>query len=109
MMNTRDGIMTTSEILNAVSRRLYEIANENDWSLGKLAIQCGVSYKELYYIMYSKRDNITLSTLVKISQNLNEPLANLIGIGMNPIRDYMKAILQLHREAEGYLKRGASL
>lgn len=102
-------INNTNEYLDALSKRLYEIANKNDWSLTKLSLETDVSYRELYAIMNREKGDIRFSTLVKISQNLNEPLANLIGIGMNPIRDYMKAILQLHREAEGYLKRGASL
>lgn len=96
----------TNEYLDALSKRLYEIANKNDWSLSTLSKRSGLSYRELHDVMHGKKNDIRLSTLSTISQNLEEPIPSLIGIVRNPFEQYNKALLKLNAEMSIVLKRG---
>lgn len=99
----------TNEYLDALSKRLYEIANKNSWSLMKLSLETGLSYRELQKILYEGKDDIRLSTLVKISENLGEPISMLLGIERNPFEERLKSLLKLCNETSIALKRGAAL
>lgn len=109
MMNNNTKNMNTNEYLDALSERLFEIVSEKDWSLTRLSLETGISYRELYAIIYGKKGDIRLSTLVKISQNLNEPIPNLLGITKNPFEEYMKGLLKFNSDMAAYLKRSVAL
>lgn len=109
MMNNNMENMNTNEYLYALSERLCEIVSKKDWSLTKLSLETGISCRELYAIINREKGDIRLSTLVKISQNLNEPITNLIGITKNPFEEYMKGLLKFNSDMAAYLKRSVAL
>lgn len=109
MMNNNTKNMNTNEYLDEIGKRLYEISIQKNWGVEKLSEESGVSYRQLYDILYGHSHDMKLSTLVRISQNLDEPITNLLGITKNPIEEYTKALFKIHSEVGAYLKRGVAL
>lgn len=50
----------------AVVKRIYDLCNENEFTLNELANRCGVTPSTIYSVMLPQRKDISISTLAKI-------------------------------------------
>lgn len=66
------------DLLEPLRNQVYNKMKINDWSLLHLSVICGISDQTLRDILVRKRNNISFSTIVKISKGINIPITNLI-------------------------------
>lgn len=66
---------------------LFKKMNLNDWSIFDLAIQCDLSYKATYNIINLTVSDIKFSTFIKICENLEIPLSEVLNISDDEIAD----------------------
>lgn len=60
----------------ACSKRILELCEENDISLNRLSIICGITQSTLNNITSGASTNPTISTVKKICDGLEMPLSN---------------------------------
>ncbi len=65
--------------MRTLREELYITLRKNDWTLTRMSIECGISYRELQNILYNQSKDIRLSTLSKISEGTGKPISSLIG------------------------------
>lgn len=67
------------QVVKKIQEEIYFGLNKKDWSLQKMADFCGISRGTLEGILNRKRNDIKLSTLVKIADGLGKPISTLVG------------------------------
>ncbi len=68
----------TEDLLEPLRNQVYNKMKINDWSLLHLSVLCGISDQTLRDILVRKRNNISFSTIIKISEGIDIPVTDLI-------------------------------
>lgn len=68
-----------SESFNNLKENLLRIMWAKDYTIWEMSVQCDISTSELEKIIGGKHKDIYLSTLERISNSLEVPIADLIG------------------------------
>lgn len=71
-------IQAVNKCLETLRDQLYKTANSRNWSFVRLSTECGISRREMAYILNMEKKQIGLTTLAKISDALGIPLIALI-------------------------------
>lgn len=66
------------ECMNVLKGNLYAAMEMKGWTTKRLSVECGVSTREISYILCGKKKNINLSTLVGIARGIGVPVEVLI-------------------------------
>lgn len=72
--------MKTEKVLENLKIEIYRQISKNNYSLKRFAIICEISYENLLDILYGKRSDIRLSTLLKICDNAGIDILNVLDI-----------------------------
>lgn len=65
--------------MKVLRNQILKEMNSKDWSITRLSVECGISARELSYILSGKKEGLRFSTLVKISDGIGKPVSFLIG------------------------------
>lgn len=67
------------DLLKPLREHVYAKMRQRNWTLLHMSVACGVSVPTLNSILAKKNSNVSLSTILKISEEINIPVAKLIG------------------------------
>lgn len=68
----------TEDLLKPLREQIYEKMRRMDWSLLHLSVVCGISDQTLRNVLCRKNNNISFSTIVKLSEGTGIPVTTLI-------------------------------
>ena len=66
------------DLLKPLREKVYEKIVQRNWTILHMAVACGVSVPTLNSILAKKNNNVSFSTIVKIAEEINVPVAELI-------------------------------
>lgn len=69
------------EYLNEIRENLFNAMNRKNWNHTELAIQCGISTRQMSGILNRESSDIKLSTIIRISEGIGKAPAFLIAPG----------------------------
>lgn len=69
-----------SEHMKAIKDNLLAYAGKKNYPNYRMAMECNISPSEFEQIIYGKKKEIFLSTVIRISNELKIPITVLIGI-----------------------------
>lgn len=72
--------LTCEDCMKSVREQLFSCMNERNWTINRIAIECGLSYDGFCRIYYGRSKDINFSTLLKISEGLRKPILVLVGL-----------------------------
>lgn len=93
------------EYLREIRENLFDIMRKKGWSNTELAIQCGISTRQMSWIMNGEGKDIKLSTLIKISKGVGKSPAQLISRGQFEKEKNEEALRKIHMDLITYLRR----
>lgn len=71
--------------LHNLQAALFQKMNVHEWTIFDLSIQCDLSYKAIYNIVTLSVSDVKFSTFIKICQNLEIPLSEVLQISNDEI------------------------
>lgn len=93
------------EYLREIRENLFDIMRKKGWNNTELAIQCGVSTRQMSWIMNGEGKDIKLSTLIKISKGVGKSPASLIMPGGLEKEKNEETLRKIHVDLITYLRR----
>lgn len=66
------------DLLEPLRNQVYNKMKINDWSLLHLSVLCGISDQTLRNVLCRKNNNISFSTIIKLSEGTGIPVTTLI-------------------------------
>lgn len=67
-----------NDYMEVIRGQIYHVAEKNDWSILKISIVCNLSYECIKGILYKKSKDISLHTLMCLSEGLKIPVGTLV-------------------------------
>ena len=92
--------------MGILRNQLLSVMDKNNWSITRLSVECGISARELSYILSGKKIDIRLSTVMKIAEGIERPVSCLISEeGLNKYKNEA-LIYKLYAEIGNYINEG---
>lgn len=77
--------MNFETYLHNLQTALFQKMNVHEWTIFDLSVQCDLSYKAIYNIITLSVSDVKFSTFIKICQNLEIPLSEVLMISDHEI------------------------
>lgn len=74
--------MDSKKILGNLQKEMYRCISKNNYTLIQFSVICEISYDSLCKIIYGKRKDIHISTLLKICDNAGIDILNVLDVKM---------------------------
>ncbi len=94
------------ECMQVLREQILEVLNRKHWTVTRLAVECGISTREINLILSGKKKGICLSTLVQISEGTGIPIACLISAKEAQNHEDKMFIQRLNIQIGNYVKKG---
>lgn len=90
--------------LSNLRNNLFGVMGRKNWTATRLSIECGVPYRTLQSILTNEKRSHKLCTIVTIAENLNIPLAVLLGADEElEIGQYKRIVASVFNELKPYV------
>ncbi len=86
-------------------QQLFRHMSRTGCSMKHMSEECGISLRELNYILDGKKKDIRLSTVVRISEGIRRPVTCLISEEESNKYENVMFIHKLHTEISGYVDK----
>lgn len=93
------------DCMKTIREKLYAVIRKNDWTLTRMSIECGISYRGLQQILYSQNKDVRLSTLIRISDGLGISLISLVDEKGAKEEENAEFISRLYLDTKNYLRK----
>lgn len=65
--------------MNTLRNQILKEMDRKNWNITRMSVECGISSRELSYILSGKKEGLRFSTLVKLSDGIGKSISSLIG------------------------------
>ncbi|EOS48343.1 hypothetical protein C810_01433 [Lachnospiraceae bacterium A2] len=93
------------QCMENLRHQLLRYMGRTGCSMKRMSQECGISIRELNYILDGKKKDIRLSTVVRISEGIRKPLPCLISEEESKKYENIMFIHKLHAEISGYVDK----